>query len=277
MLVGAMPHAALAQDDDAAREQAFTAGMLARLRTALPGAELRIVPGEPLTIRKGKDDAEDGGLFYLNRIYEFCRNNNAEECEKVKADYVRKLTAPPPVAAQANLRVIVRDRQYLDYVLSIMKTPDTQPLYRQIGDDLFALLAIDSPEATSIANRATLSRLKLDEGTAWTLALRQTRDVLPPFPAARLARHQPVLFQDYEYLASLLAFADEWNAAAPTAGPDMFVTAVSDNLVFVGFLPHGPQLDKFRASVAADCKAQPRCITPNVYRLRDGRWVIDAP
>lgn len=270
----ACPAAAIAQSGGL-DEQAFAQDMLARLRKAEPGSDLRIKPDEPLVIQVRKGANWDEASYNLHRVYGFCQVNSDADCEAVKADYVDKITRPLPVTERRNLRVIVRDQQYLDYILSVMKTPDTQPVYRRIGDDLYAIMAIDAPDSTSIANSGTLEKLGMDADAAWTLAMRQTRDVLPPFPNAKLAHHEPVLFEGYEYLASLLAFADEWNAAAQTAGPDMFVTAVSDNLVFVGFFPKGDQLEQFRQAVIDDCNAQPRCISPNVYRLREGRWVID--
>ena len=47
------------------------------------------------------------------------------------------------------------------------------------------------------------------------------------------------------------------------------------NLLFnVGPMPDGPSLEAFRETVDEDCRAQPRCVSPNIYRFRGGRWVI---
>ena len=83
-----------------------------------------------------------------------------------------------------------------------------------------------------------------------------------------------VVYELPEYAASLLARPDQWRALAEAVGPDLFVTAVSDQFVFVGMLPPGENLEGFRQTVRDDCASQERCISPNLYRWRDGRWIV---
>ena len=56
--------------------------------------------------------------------------------------------------------------------------------------------------------------------------------------------------------------------------PALSVTAVSYRFVLVCTLPSGPKLEDLRQTVREDCDAQPRCVSPNIYRFRDGQWVI---
>ena len=65
-----------------------------------------------------------------------------------------------------------------------------------------------------------------------------------------------------------------WRGIAAEAGPDLFVTAVSDHFVFVGSMPDGARLEAFKQTVREDCAAQQRCVSPNIYCFRDGRWMI---
>ena len=254
-------------------ERAFAARMLKELQAAAPDKEMRIGVDDPLTIEVKQDGEWGEASINLHRLEAYCASATAEDCDAVAADFARRITADLPEFAAADLRVIVRDEVYLDYILETLPA-DTTPPHRQIGEDLFAILAFDSPEAIALAPPGELSDLGLDDDAAWELASAQTRVILPSLPdGADLAR-SAVAFEDYEYLPSLLTDIEAWRDIAAEAGPDLFVTAVSDHFVFVGVLPDGPDLERLKRTVREDCAAQERCISPNVYRFRDGRWVI---
>lgn len=228
---------------------------------------------DPLTLDYVTEDGE--GEIYLHRIWQYCRTNPAEDCEMVKAEFVAKITAPRPGVAAAALRLIVRDSQYLDYVKS-QRNDIGDPagvVYRQIGSDLFAILAADAPNTISLVTEDMLAEdLALDRQEAWEQAEQQTAAILPSLPEPDQFAGTAVAFEEYDYLGSLLVDLDAWARISREVGPDLFMTVVSDNFVFVGEFRDGPGFDKFRQGVAEDCERQQRCISPNVYRFRDGRW-----
>ena len=258
-----------------ADEEAFTAEMLGRFRTALPGVTLTPKPGDRLAILAEGGNWKDA-QFNLGRIYHYCRQASTADCEAAKAEFVGKTTLPPPRMTRESLRLIVRDAEYVGYLrqLEAEDGPGTLALMEPIGEDLFALLASDSADATAVVGEKHLGELGLTRAEAWALGRRQTAAILPPMPTAAQLREGALAFQEYEYLASLLLDLPSWDALAREVGPDLFVTVVSDGFVFVGRLEDGPALAAFRETVAEDCAAQQRCVSPNIYRFRGGRWTI---
>lgn len=255
-------------------EAEFAAAMIPRLQAALPDAELASDPDDPLAIKLDKwNDMEDAQIN-LHRIYGYCLNATAQDCETVSAEFIEKITYRPPPPEAKDLRVIVRDSQYWAYVEETFAAKGTLPPHRRIGEDLYAILAFDSPETITLAQGDDLKEMGLEGDAAWVLAQRQTAAILPPLPDGAAVKKQGVAFQDFEYLPSMLVDSAGWDRLARQVGPDLFVTAVSDGFVFVGLMPAGPGLDEFRKTVQEDCNAQPRCISPNIYRWRNGRWVI---
>ena len=253
-------------------EGEFAARLLPQIEAAAPDWELRISADDPLTIQLTQVDGQTGTIN-LHRIYGFCQSAMPAECDQVASEFVSRISAKPAEPTAADLRVIVRDQEYIDYLLTSL--PDgNRPPHRQIGDDLFAILAFDSPDTIALANVESLRALGLEGAAAWRLAQAQTKAILPPLPDGIGLAQNPVAFQEYEYLPSMLADIEAWRAIALAAGPDLFVTAVSDRFVFVAILPDGPSLEDFKQVVREDCAAQERCISPNIYRFRDGRWAI---
>ena len=250
-------------------ERAFTAEMLRRLRAALPTASIEAAPDEPLTLRSKTKDGEDA-QYNLHRIYGFCVQAEPADCDAVKAEYVQKLAVIPPKPTAASLRIIVRDREYVDYV----RTQNTGAFVKPIGDDLFTLLASDSPDQIAVVGESMLKELALSPAEAWDRARVQTRKALPALPAPEQLASSAVAYEGEEYQGSLLADLEGWARISASVGPDLFVTVVSDQFVMAAKMPDGAGLDAFRQTVAEDCAAQPRCISPNIYRFRNGRWAI---
>jgi hypothetical protein len=44
--------------------------------------------------------------------------------------------------------------------------------------------------------------------------------------------------------------------------------------VIAGILPDGGKLTGLKRMVSEDCEKEERCVSPNVYRYREGRWAI---
>lgn len=256
-----------------ADEAGFRAGMIDQLRGAYPGVQF--TPGTDALQVTTKGGAWDGGIINLHRIFHFCQNATADDCAAVKAEFIGKIATTPPALTEQSLRIIVRDQEYVDYVRKLESSSgERMAVRRQIGDDLFAVLASDAANTIAAVGDKGLSELRLPEDEAWRTAWRQTRAILPTIPAPEKFREQAMAFEGDEYLSSLAADVETWKKVSEVVGPDLAMTVVSDQFVFVGPMADGPGLARFRESVEEDCRAQPRCVSPNVYRFRDGRWVV---
>ncbi len=253
-------------------ETDFGAEMRKRLAEHMAGASISANPADPLsaTVKGGEWDE---ATVNFHRVHSYCQSASANDCEALKKEFVEKITKMPPAASKASLRLIVRDAQYIGYVRATEKS-DKLAHFEQIGEDLFAVLASDSPDAIALVGDKGLKDLGLSRDEAWAIAASQTRALLPPLPTSAQLKSNPVAYQDYELLGSLLIDRAAWVELAKAVGPDLFVTVVSDQFVFVATMPDGPRLDAFKKSVAEDCSGQTRCISPNVYRFRDGQWVV---
>lgn len=256
-------------------EAAFRTEVIAMLREESPDVRFEPSPERSLTVLVSGGPL-DGGEINLDRIYNFCLSSGPEDCAATKEEFVAGLAVERAELAADALRLMVRDRQWVDHALGRdASSEESMPLdliYRPIGDDLFAILVFDQPQIIATADAGALASLGLDADAAWDRARRQTAAMLPALPDPDQLRGSAVLFEGGEYYASLLVDLEGWAQLARAMGPKLFMTAVADDLVFVGEMPDGPDMERFRGVVEEDCAAQPRCISPNVYRFRGGRW-----
>lgn len=259
-------------------EESFAADMRGRLEAQMRGAKLAPVEGEPLSLHREATNGFQEGTINLHRIFGFCQNATAPECERVKSEFVRKILVGTPTLTRQSLRLMVRDAQYLDYIRQMQAQSDDKSnslaVSKQIGDDLYAILASDSADTLAVVPPRELSTLKLTPDQAWAIAWKQTKAQLPEIPTDTTLATKPILFEGHDYGSALLIDAQAWTKLAELAGPDLFVTVVSDHVIFVGAMPDGARFTEFHKSVADDCAQQERCISPNIYRFREGRWVI---
>ena len=253
----------------------FASAMLPGLRRAMPGAVLGLDSRDALRVTIAIDGRRRGEVS-LHRIYDYCLKAKPKDCADIRSDFIAKAARLPPRPTLAGLRLVVRNRDYVEGLNRTMAdgAPGWRSVTKPIGEDLFAVLAAETPDATIMVGNEQLAALGLTAADAWRRAAAQTGAVLPPLPKPEQLAVSPVAFQDYGHLASLLIDLPAWRDIARAVGPELFVTAVSDQFVFVAKMPDGPKLNAFRRTVSADCAAQQRCITPYVYRFRDGRWVI---
>lgn len=273
LLAFAMGSSVYAQAVAVGDEQQFSEDMLTRFAEADPS--LRFVIAEPLVLSVEQGDGQQGAV-YLQRIFQFCLQASVADCESSKAIFVRHMMARPVPPSRATLRVIVRDTEYVNGALEIYSrgSQAIRPLTRSIGDDLHAVIASDSPTQIAIITTVILADIGLTEEEAWEVAYTNTAAALPAIPSAEQLQANWVGYRLPEYAASLLANPEGWRPLSVAIGPELFVTAVSDQTVMVGLLPAGPELEQFKQAVRDDCAAAERCISPNLYRWRDGRWTI---
>jgi hypothetical protein len=257
----------------ASSEREFTAGVLERLRAAMPEVEMRIRGDDPLVIELKYEKSWSDGEFNLHRVHALCEEIGAEECDAFLTQYVSVAAVAPPEPVAENLRVAVRHQGYLDYLGENLPAGE-RPVSRRIGDDLVALLAFANEHAIAFATEGQVSALDMAPAAAWRLARRQTSAGLPELPFdVNLAEHV-VGIEDYDLLPSLLLETQGWRRIAEKTGPDLFVAVASDFSVWIGVMPDGPRLQEFKQVVRDECDAAERCISPNVYRFRAGKWVI---
>lgn len=254
--------------------EAFRSEILSRLQTAHPA--MTFSPGdEPLVISYRGGDADEGSLN-LHQAFAYCQSASPVDCEEDKKKIVTMVVKTAPEASRENLRIVVRDQQYVDYLEEMRRRSEDKASlvhYRQVGDDLYALIAADGPQTIAMVGDKHLKELGMTVEEAWSLADRNTKAVLPPLPDPNRFKQEAIAFQDYEYLSALVSDLSYWGRVSETVGKDLFMTVVSDQFVFVGTMPD-EGVAKFRATVEEDCAAQPRCVSPNIYRFRDGRWIV---
>ncbi|MEL6738569.1 MAG: hypothetical protein AAFO28_06555 [Pseudomonadota bacterium] len=268
----AVPGALAAQDTPGAR--AFARDAIALFSEALPEATYTSEPGDPLQINITEHPEFDSGTINLHRVYNLCQSISAQECDGEIANLVAELTRQPAQPSAADLRIIVRDAQYWGYVSEI--DPSERPPHRQIGEDLYAILALDSPVSISLAMPSMLEGFGISQSEAWAKGLAQTEANIPTIPVseAESLLEGLVALAGEEYVGIALVDLERWGKIAERVGPELIVAVTSDQLVLAGLVPQGPELSDVKAFVIEDCNVAPRCISPNVYRFRDGRWVI---
>jgi hypothetical protein len=269
-LLAAVPASA----QDGPDERAFAQAALPQIRAAFPGAEFAMEPGEPLQINITRSGEREPTVINLHRVFGFCGNAPEAECDGELARLIAVLAKAPQAAEPeaARLRIIVRDAQYWNYVLGAMK--DFVPLHRQIGEDLYAIIAFDSAESIAIAPPKDIAGLGLSDENAFLFAIRQTEKIIPGLPEDGPRIEGLTVFQGEEYTGAMMAYPERWEALAAANGPDLAVIVNSDQFVVAAVVPDGPELERYRALAEDQCKLASRCISPNVYRWREGRWVI---
>jgi hypothetical protein len=263
---------ALAQDGPDAR--IFAEAAIPQIRAAYSDATIALEPGEPLQINITRKGETEPAMLNLHRVFSFCQSAPEADCAAETARVIAILAnAPDAIETEARtLRIIVRDAQYWNYVLG--SKLGSVPPHRQIGADLYAIIAFDSPEAIAIAIPDRIAELGLSDENAWLFAERQTARVIPGLPETGARIEGLTVFQGDEYTGSMMAYPALWEALAAANGPDLAVIANSDQFVIAAVVPDGAELEKYRGLAEEQCKLAARCISPNVYRWREGRWVV---
>lgn len=255
-------------------EDRFARDMAQRFRDAKPGVSVTIDPRDALTLRVTMPGREPMTVM-LDHLRHVCSHSTPADCASTKTEFVENTLALPPKPQfnRSQLRVVIRGKDYVDYVKSTM-AGERLPVMHPVGEDLFAIVAAVTAKTTVLMSPARLRDLGLNPAEGWTLALRQTRATLPKLPTVAALRNAPIVFEHWPLAAALLIDLPGWARLSAAIGPDLFVTVVADDYVFVATKPDGVDFDGFKAAVVEDCEQQSRCVSPNVYRFRNGMWRI---
>lgn len=256
-------------------EERFRDEMIPRLAKSLPGGTLSPLTDDPLAITV-KGGHLDGGQINLNRIYGYCLTASRADCESEKESLIAAVAIKPEAATAETLRLIVRDQEYVDWIreADAKEGKGALTIAKPLGGGLYAVLAYRLSNGVGSITTDNLADLNLTTEQAWSLAQSQTAAILPSVPTADQLQGGVVLFQEHDLGSSLLIDLSGWSKLSAASGPNLVVAVVSDNLVFVGKMADGPDLENLRKTVAEECANQARCISPHLYRFRNGRWAI---
>jgi len=247
---------------------ALTAEMARRIGEAAPA--LKVTVAGPLTLSL-KGGAIGEGQFNLDRLAAFCAENEAADCEALKAAMVKgaveTATSDRKVTPE-RLRVAVRARAYLDAVQQGAAARGGL-LRRPLAEGIDAVLLADFPSSAAMLGPADLAPLGLTEADAFALGRRNVLARLPKLPTAAELDGAVVVIAGEDYDASLL-LADGWAQLARAAGGGLFAVVPDDNRLIVGTMAELPSL---RALAANGFRAAQRGISPDVLRWSDKGWV----
>lgn len=256
-------------------EERFREEMTPRLAKALPGATLTAKTDDPLAIMV-KGGHLDGGQINLNRIYGYCLTAEATDCESQKQALIAAVAIKPESATLESLRLIVRGEDYVDWIRGedAKDGRGSKTILKPLGGGLYAILAYRMSNGVGSVTTDTLKDLNLTDGNAWAIAQKQTTAIMPAMPTIDQLNGGLVLYQGHALGSSLLADLPAWSKLATSAGPDLVVAPVSDEMVLVGVMHDGPDIEKLQKTAQDECSQQPRCISPKLYRLRGGQWAV---
>ena len=196
----ALPTGACAEDGQAA----FIKDMIRLVGKAHPTGEVKPSGDDWQELRIDFPGEDKDRIVNIGRIWTYCQSAKKADCKVGKEEFARKTALLPPEGKVSDLRVTVRDQVYYDYVKGLPSrgdVPDAKAmdaLARQIGEDLYEFLVLDSPDTIALAGPDALKKLSLSEEEAWRIAERQTAEKLPPLPTVAQLRENAVAFEDYE-------------------------------------------------------------------------------
>lgn len=151
--------------------------------------------------------------------------------------------------------------------------PGDRGLVRPIAGGLFAIVAVDGPDAYEFLRASVLrSRLKLDDAAIWTRALANTRAIVP-FKPQKLVPGQPARLAHDGLSSSLLADDTFWNAPAMTAQGPIVVAAPGRDELYLMLASDQRMVAAVRQELARVAD-DPDTLSSELMIRRGGRWEV---
>ena len=245
----------------------FTRSMAERLRIAFPGRTIEIA--EPLQLRVLTEP--DPTLVNVGRLYNFCANATAEECEASIAQFVTGSAEAARIVnatiTREQLRIVVRNVEYCEWTGS--DRPSTL-IYRPYLAGLCAAIMADFPDTIRAVPAEDLAAMGLTTEAAWTLAERQTLAELPSPETLEGLGESVILVSGYDYVTSLLLNAEGWRRARERYGDLLVAVPASDTVVVARAAV--VDADDLQTPVTRHFETAERGISPILYRFGPEGW-----
>jgi hypothetical protein len=252
----------------------------AALHDALPEDQVTIADPMTLKVRIG-----DGSEFTvaLDGLSRTCAGDQAG-CANTIKDFAGKIALTirghdaPRGAAQ--LRAVVRDKAYADFLNDTMKKAKTPSamVYRPLAGDLVEICYFDTESAMSLASDVDIAKLGLDRDAALTLCEKNVHAALPNLATvAKLSKSDVGVLSGDAYESSYVLFHDDWGpVAARLRHPLLVVVPQADVVVFAE--ETGPEVAQSLSQTSQDAMATAqRPISSQVLRWTQQGWQVAAP
>jgi hypothetical protein len=252
-------------------QDSVTRDVAARIRTAAPGHEVRIVG--PLTIEVARSGLNEPLSINVDRVWNVCRQGSPQDCVQSAENFVRAipdLLGEMPALTRERLRETVRSEEYCREVRRGFGDRGQTVLTRAAPAGLCAMLVADSPNSVRLLTTEDLETLQMSPDEAWQLAERQTLAILPR-PTDFDVGRQYVMVTGQDYLPSLILATDGWRSLAAAQG-DIMLAVPADGRIIVLRAIEGADLRQLQSLVAEDFRTAERGISPHILRWTEAGW-----
>ena len=253
-------------------DDAITSEMADRIGRKVAPATVKIV--SPLTLAMSRD-GQEATTINLDRVAEFCRSNEKDDCESIKLQFVASASDADanPAVSRSNLRLVVRASEYVAGIISMFADkPGSVPVTDTFVPGISLVLMVDFPTTARAVNADDLRALKLTRDEAWALGRQQLTEHLPALPTATALSKGLVAITDIDYAASIL-LVDGWDALSKAVGPGLFVAVPDDNFALIGIEDDITRTAKIKKLVRDHYGRAQRGVSPLVYRRLESKWV----
>jgi len=246
--------------------EAFRERVAATVLAAHPAASIERAGDQTLfvTLEHAEEEPTTLNCARIHGLY--CQA--PEELDRLVAQLAGAVEAQSEVATIVALRVLIRPDTYL---MALGHEDDTQ-LSRPLAGDLYALVAIDSPNAVSFPVASKLrADLGLDDAAIWAHAVENTRSKLPHLELPP-PREVCVIICEEGEATGLLALESDWRRLDEETDDGILVLPAEKNVLCMisGFDAEAMPALREIIDIA---KASPDHLSSTPLTRRDGRWI----
>lgn len=270
ILVGSGASAEIPRD-----EAALTAAMAEKLTAALPKAKVSVAG--PLLLAMTGIGAFAESRVDLHRLWDFCVRNPGR-CDEAMDDHAVKVAAAINQFDEkldlSRVRMALRPAGYVAAIRrQFAGQPEAEPLAVPFYGDLWAVLAIDTPDSARLLSRRDLKVNDVTLQQALDASLKNVEATLHPLPAAgRLPPDGIGMIEGDYYESSRLLLHDSWKGLAASFKGPLLVAAPDPRVVLYadGGVPKMRATLARRANEAA--KKSDRPLSTTVFQWSAEGW-----